>query len=944
MSEARATASVASRELLERDAEIARIEAAVDGACAGEGAVVLVEGPAGIGKTALLREAVRIAGGRMEALAARATQLERDFPFGAVRQLLEPPLRTAPEERRASLLDGAAAHAAPALGLVEGEAGADPGFATLNGLYWLVSDLAEERPLLLVLDDAHWADRDSLRFLGFLAPRLGDLPVLLLLAARPDGWSADAPFAATASDPAASALLPAPLSASASAQIVDAAFERGAHPEFARACHTATGGNPFYLRALLDELRRDRAVPSEEAAARVLDLGPHAVSRVIVARLGALSQAAPRLVNALAVLGDGAWPRHAAELAGLDLAAARDAAAELSEASILEPGEPLRFVHPIIRNAVYEELGARERADLHGRAIEILAAEPDAADRIPGHLLAVEPASDPSVAATLRAAAADALGRGAIDSAVAYLRRALAEPPPDDAIPSLTLELGRAEAQLLDPDAIDHLEAGLAGVADPLERGRGLATLGLARYLQGDAPGAAAALREALEPIPPGAGGTAEAYLLLTLFMAGRAVPELVDELSELLRRPRTGPAGEPTHAEAARTLAAVFDAFLRGRRETALAHLRRTEELLGGIAPSVPVSLMLGAFECVLGLYGRARANLDTAFEYARERGSPMLMALALEGRTHLRWMTGDLSGAIADAETRLRLGGTEWDPATTLVRVMLAVCLVDRGDVDGAARALALPEDAEERLPGMWGWLWLPYGRARVALAGERWAEARDNALATGERTRAVAATSPEYLPWRSLAARALARLDERERALELGREEVELARETGSAQATGIALAALASIEVGGGAELAGYREAVALLADSPARLEHARALIGLGAALRRSGSRAEARQPLTEGMTLARRCGAVALAEHAYAELRATGARPRKPTRTGLEDLTPSELRVARMAADGRTNREIAESLFVTVKTVEFHLGQTYRKLEISSREELAGTLR
>lgn len=933
--------AAASGDLLEREGELERIEAAIDRGCAGRGAVVLVEGPAGIGKTALLREAGRIADGRMTVLSARATQLEREFAFGAVRQLLEPPVRAVSAERRRELLAGAAGHAAVALGLGE-EVSDDPGFATLNGLYWLVSDLADEQPLLLVLDDAHWADRDSLRFLTFLAPRVSDLRVLLLLAARPEEWQPDAPLSATASDPAASALVPAPLSARASARLVDAAFDSHVHPEFARACHAATGGNPFYLRALVDELRRDSATPSEASAQRVLGLGPHAVSRVIVARLGSLGAAAPRLVAAVAVLGDGADRRLTAALAELDPDEARSAADELAEVSILDPGEPYRFAHPIIRNAVYEELGQRERADLHGRAVELLRADPAFADRVPGHLLAVEPAADASVTEALRAAAFDALRRGAINSGVSYLRRALAEPPPAAVRAEVMLELGEAEAQALDPEAVGHLEAGLAGTRDPFARGRALATLGLARYLQGDAEGAATALREALEPIPPGGGGTAEAYLLLTLFMAGRPVPALVDDLSALVEIPRAGPGGEPTHAEVARALALAFDAFLRGRREAALGHLGRAEELLAQIAPTLPATLMLGAFQCVLGRYRGARSNLDAAFDFARNRGSPMLMALALEGRTHLRWMTGDIGGAIADAETRLRLGGREWDPATTLVRVMLAVCLVDRGDADAAADAVDLPERVEQHLPGMWGWPWLPYGRARVALARGDWTAARENALAAGERLLEIQAPTPEYLPWRSLAARALGRLGDTDAATELCREELELARAAGSSRATGVALAALASLAEGE-RELELQREAAELLADSPARLEHARVLVGLGAAIRRSGRRAEAREPLVEGMEVAKRCGAVALADRAYAELRASGARPRKPTRSGLEDLTPSELRVAGMAAEGLSNREIAENLFVTVKTVEFHLGQTYRKLEISSRDELGEAL-
>ena len=165
----------------------------------------------------------------MTVLSARATELERDFPFGAVRQWLEPPLRTASAGSRAELLEGAAAYAAPALGFADGHAaasGAGAGFTTLNGLYWLVSGLAEERPLLLELDDAHWGDRDSVRFLAFLVPRLSELPVLLLAAARPEEWNAESLFAATASDPASRPLTPRELSAGATTALVEAAFGR----------------------------------------------------------------------------------------------------------------------------------------------------------------------------------------------------------------------------------------------------------------------------------------------------------------------------------------------------------------------------------------------------------------------------------------------------------------------------------------------------------------------------------------------------------------------------------------------------------------------------------------------------------------------------------------------------------------------------------------------
>jgi ATP/maltotriose-dependent transcriptional regulator MalT len=677
-------------------------------------------------------------------------------------------------------------------------------------------------------------------------------------------------------------------------------------------------------------------------------MGPHAVSRVIVARLGSLSGAAPRLARAVAVLGDDAAPARAARLAGLGLAEARAAAAELVEAAILEAGEPLRFIHPIVRNSIYEDIGHRERVGLHRRAVELLGADQSAAERVPGHLLAVEPAGDPSVVATLRRAAIDAAARGAIDSAVAYLHRALDEPPPERDRAEVLLELGWAEAQILDPGAVAHLEAAEGIAQDRFRRGAALGALSFARYLQGDRAAAAAMARRAFEEIPPGSGGEPEAQLLLSYCLPGRAVPELVDEVVALLERPRTGPDGEPTAAEVVRLALAGLDAFLRGERVLAIDRLCSATDGLAELSEDEPLpASAVGTIQSLL-LSRREDAEpiLERAIAQARRRGSRLHLGLALQGRTNLRWMSGDLAGAIADAETVLRLsegvGRGEWDPVTVVIRVLRALCLSERGDLAAAASALELPEGVEARLPGIWGWTLLPYGRARLALARGEWAEARELALAAGERLLAVQAPSPEYLPWRSLAAQAAARLGERERALALALEELELARGIGSPRAAGVALAALGVID-GGGERLEALHDAVEELSTTPARLEHARALVDLGAAIRREGQRAEARAPLREGMALARECGAVPLAERAYAELRATGARPRKPTHAGAETLTPSELRVARMAAEGMANREIAQRLFVTVKTVEFHLGQTYRKLEISSREQLAGAL-
>jgi DNA-binding CsgD family transcriptional regulator len=195
---------------------------------------------------------------------------------------------------------------------------------------------------------------------------------------------------------------------------------------------------------------------------------------------------------------------------------------------------------------------------------------------------------------------------------------------------------------------------------------------------------------------------------------------------------------------------------------------------------------------------------------------------------------------------------------------------------------------------------------------------------------------------VPWRRWAAEGLRLLDRNDQARALADEELALARQWGDPIAIGASLRVLGLVE-GGTAGIGLLREAVEVLAGSQARLEHARALVDLGAALRRANQRTEARGLLREGVDLARGFGAFGLAERANKEVAATGARPRRVLHTGLDALTASERRVAQLAADGMSNKEIAQTLFVTIKTVEVHLSHAYRKLQITSRAELGKAL-
>jgi predicted ATPase len=321
--------------LLERERELEQLGALLDGLAAGEARVAIVEGAAGIGKSRLLAEARRrAADGRIRVLSARGGELERDFAFGVVRQLYEPVLHESGARER--LLAGAAAAADPVFDLVEAAGEGDASFAVLHGLYWLTVNLTAGGPVLLAVDDLHWCDGASLRFLAYLARRLEGLPVLVLFGLRPSEPGVDtALLAELAGDPLATTLHPGALTGDAVAELVRERLGAGADARFVAACHAAAGGNPLLTNELLRALAAEGVRPVAEEIATVEDLGPRAASRATLLRLARLPDDAVAVARAVAVLGDGARVAHTAALAGLDHArgAPRSCAPRRSSAS-----------------------------------------------------------------------------------------------------------------------------------------------------------------------------------------------------------------------------------------------------------------------------------------------------------------------------------------------------------------------------------------------------------------------------------------------------------------------------------------------------------------------------------------------------------------------------------------------------------------------------------
>ncbi len=935
--------------LLEREQALGRLGDLLAGAREGHSALAVVRGAAGVGKSTLLRVAEREARERgFQVLSARGDDLERGFPFGVAIQLFAEAVR-GQAERHPELLAGAAALARPLLERAAPVLAAndtDPAFPLLHGLHWLAVNLSEQAPLLLSVDDVHWADAPTLRFLLYLAQRAEGIPLAILLARRTGELLA--PESAELGERLEASAEPVELAALGRDSVYELVRRRipQADAGFAEACFEASGGNPFLLGELLQEAVREGVAD----AARVRALHPASIRRAILGRLARLGEAARELARAAALLGPAPLD-HAAALAGLEADAAAQAADLLAEAGILEPGARLGFVHPLLRDAVYDAIAPATRSRRHAAAARLLherGADPAA---VASHLSLCDPIGEAWVVAPLREAAQVAQGRGAVPTALAQLRRALAEPGfAQD--PELLLELGIAERSLGEAVWEAHVESAAATLRDPERRRRALAALGYGRWVAGDPEGALEVVQGALAEIQPGRGGAPEAELLMSFFLAGRYAPSLTRAVQAQLAVERLGPEGRATPGEATRLALCGIDAALRGRAADAVALGRAALEwtqsdssFVALTSPIVPASLAVPIVAALAFLFaGRPREAeraLEPVLKLAQQTGNRLLLGAALEARILARFERGDVRGGLADAEMVLELSEA-WEIAAIPSRCLCSELLLERAEPEAAIEALRLPDGVETRLSlGSPGFLYLPRSRARLALARGQWQEALGHALLCGERVEAVDAGSPDFQPWRSLAAQAAHALGQHERALALVIDELALARKIESPRATGVALITLGTIEGGGGIEA--LREAVELLDTTEAELQQVRARLALGMALRRQGKRREARALLADAAERARGLGAIATAETAEAELRIAGGRPRRLRPHGVEVLTPSQLRVAELAAAGHSNKEIAQSLFVTLRTVETHLTEVYRRLAIGSRDQLAAAL-
>ncbi len=918
---------------VEREREVALLGSLLADATAGEGRAVLVEGPPGIGKTRLLAEARRnaLAQGAL-VLTARAGELERDFPYGVVRQLFEAAIGDPGQ------LTGAAASASVVFARPgEGPPGGDASFAALHGLFWVALNLASERALVIEVDDLHWCDPPSLRFLAYLVRRLEGQPILFAATVR-TGEPAAAPalMAEIANDPATVHVRPGPLSAEAVGELVE--LRLGAEPErsFRDACHRTTGGNPLLVRQLLSALEADGVRPDAAHADVVRAIGSRAVSSSVLLRLARLPPEAATVARAIAILGEGAELPLVAALAGLDEPRVAETMAALARIEILRREPPPGFVHPLVRDAIYHELQPGERELLHARAARVLRDAGAAADPIAQQLLQTPRRGDPEVVRLLHEAGNDAAARGAPDSARGYLQRALEEPPLPEDRARLLLDLGLVEVLSRGPEAAQHLRQAYDALAGDLDL-RVVAANALGRALlftSSPKEGSEVAI-EAANALPPEREEDRlglEAFALTGVLFGARGWDETVSTIPYRLRTPRTH--GQKSMA----ALASIFWSYNGGSADDCVR--LSLEALSGGqLLADDPALLTLAAlYPVIIGDRDEALGVFDAMLADAHRRGSEFQAMGVYLWRGFALYWRGDLT----DAEEHARMSfddAERWGVGPDTMQwygAHLGVTLVERGDLAGARQALARGPVQGDASDGARHWC---NARLELLVAEGRWEQAVE--AADEYAARFPFHRNPAAARWSSLKAVALDALGVKRKAIELAAEELERARDWGAPGTVARSLRVLGMLEGVEGLER--LEEAVELVNRAPSRLELAKSLYGLAVIRRKAGRPDYAREPLTRAHALAEVCGAERLLDDIRAEMLLVGVEPAAGVPRGVAALTETERRVAALAAAGRGERDIAQELFVTPKAIEIKLGSVLRKLGASSQRELATAL-
>lgn len=903
--------------LLDRAVEVGVLGEVVDGLLGGHGSLTVIEAPPGFGKTTLCEYAAEVGEqSGIEVLAARGSELGEEAPFGLARVLL----RVSPSE-----FDHA-----PESGPATVEQLTRALFGRVLG--------GGGRPHLLIVDDAHWIDRPSAALVAHLARRSEELPIALLVASRPDRGAGHGLLEDLERDPRARLLRPGPLAAESIAEILRNACDEEVDHSLIEACAEASGGSPLLARELARELADVGPAADVES---VRGIAPETVIRGVLSRLAHLGAAPAALAEAAAILDGSGRLDVAAQLAGLSREGAEKAADALAAAGLLAAGEPLVFPQPLIATALRAEMGTFVRSRAHARAAAALAAAGAPTEEVAAQLLHAPCEGSRETVDRLREAAVLTRRRGDPAAAARLLERALAEGPPDDERAGLLVALAEAEASAGSPRSLDHFVAAVELIETPGERAAAHVELARTLHHAGEFARAAEVATAGLEAI--GDSDEGPALELETAWIASALLePSLWPQLGERLQ-PRIEAA-----AEGRLPRSPALCALLSSQLATRDAPTELVESLaLAAFAEDPLVDGDSRGTALGFGLFGlwaidalEAHAELAAAaVTAASERGAVIARSVALNNVAMGAVESGDLEAAVRSAEDSFEIYRFGWtsSPWST---PSLVLAHVGRGELDFAAKALELGEAAGTERPE---YLLLLEARVQLRFAEGRFEEALDDALEGNRLAESLyGVTTARLHHWLGLAAEAAQALGRAEEAREHAAEAVRRGRAAGTARALGTALTA-AGVVAPRGEATALLAEAAAVLAGSPSRYRLARALLELGAARALDGAIDGTEEPLLNALEMADEFGAQPLVARARRELAAIGRRPRRAARRGVEALTASELRVAGLAAEGHSTPQIAHRLHITRKTVESHLGQAYRKLEISGRAELAAKI-
>ncbi|MFI8340878.1 ATP-binding protein [Streptomyces sp. NPDC085639] len=927
------------RTMVERDAELAIVDEALDeltgpGPDAG-GTLLAFSGPAGLGKTTLLAELRRRAHARnCTVLAARGGEQEQSQPFHVARQLIQPQLAGTSEQELRAALGSWYSIVGPALGLCAPEQGVPPDPQGLrDGLDWVLTHLVVKRaPVTLVLDDAHWADPESLGWLAAFAPRAEHLPLLLVVAYRPDELPAHADAFRTLPGRAGQRPLPlAPLTPAAVATLVREAVGAHADDAFCQEAWAVTTGNPFEAVELAAKVRGKGLTPVEANAPQLRDLAAAQRGSGLAARLERLGPSTVRFAWACAVLGTAIPQALAARVAALGAEEAVDATRRLRDARILSAAaaeeadaeDGLEFVHPLIATAIYRAIPDALRVALHGKAAAAVVDAGLGSSAAARHLLETHPESDPWVVRTLREAAGENLRAGAPEAARRQLARALLEPPDFDERAAVLYELGCASLLTEPANTVNHLRAALAEPSDDPALRQGI-VIRLAQVLA-HSDRLAEASESLAREIPYTQDVRARLRLQSEQFMwdafnaaetdspaRSRRLTRLADRLTgrDLTERYIIG--------------LRAWDACLRGEPvDVVLHHAGRVLEEPFSWAHEdrgFEVPVLAAMVHMYADRPGRAEELFEAGtaeFERHGWRGAHLSFAYSL--RAYVRYRRGRLVEAEELARAGLRLAERvgRRTPVHWYAIAILLTTLLARGRPEEAWE-LAREHEYGSPFPAavvfpdsqtVYAELLLSRGEVQAAIVE---LEAVDRRLTP----RGI--QNPAWCPWQLHLARAVAG-DDPQRARALADDAVRRARAFGAASAIGHALRVAA--QVAEPADRAGLlQEAVTLLSASPAGYELACALAALGTEL-------HDRDLLMQAVVTARECGADGLAAQTAETLLGLGGA--LPSGSARQDgLTEEEIRAADLAV--RAEKEpVTET--VVLPAPDWALSAACRKL-------------